>query len=298
MKVSEGISISSRLSTAITSLSGGGKTTFALCQPEEHGEIIYVAADPTSRRLKSVPHEVKDRIHVVTPDGNVQRNAKGEIESTGWLKEAFEIAQKDWKALYPRAGVFVWDTGTETAEEIMRESSVKNWFSEKGPVTGSNNPKIDQAQKYALPQPGDYNMAQQSWILVQNWILAQDMHVIVLFQEGVSDPDPKTGQGLLFGPQTVGGKGPRQVPQKFDENFSIMLDIGKDGKPQRKLQVMPFQNRNCSIKKPINAGGKGAPAIVDFGKAFIDIPESFEGIAEIWRSIVKIREDLMKGAGK
>lgn len=216
-----------RVRSAVVAPGGHRKSWLSLCLPEEWGEIIYIAADLNSQNLSSILEEDIDRLHVVVPDGKAQRDPQGKITKTDWISEMYEMAQREWVKDFPKAGVIVWDHWTQTAEEVLRENAVKNYFSDKGPVQGSNVPTVNQAQKFASPQPGDYNMAQQSVLMATEWFVRQPLHVVGIYQEGQSEASARNGEGLLYGPQTIGQKGPRQIPNKYDSVFYLTIDQGK-----------------------------------------------------------------------
>lgn len=277
------------LRCSITALGGHGKTTLAVTVPDEWGRIGYIMADGTSKRFASIPYDIRPRLVPIDLDGMATRDEEGVVTSTSWLKEAFLVAQTDWRAKYPDMGVIVWDTVTQTAREILRESARKNWFSSKGPTTGprdksgENIASMEEAQKYAQPQEGDFGVAQQSIVLVQEWFVKQPMHVIALFQEGFASPDAKTGEGALYGPDVMGQKGPRIMPQVYDENLAIVFEKNRaTGTYERKIQVMPAGARNTQVKKPLGA-------YVQFPSALMDAPSTVEGIKDFWRMLEEIK---------
>lgn len=220
-------------------LSNCGKTALASAFGQA---AAYIAAESASQRLatwfgKNPPKKV------IIPDGNWDPKT-GKLD---WRRETFSLAQRDWAA--EGYDVLIWDTWSSTNEELLRESARKNWFSEKGPVTGSHDPKIDEDKKYAQPQQGDYMMAQQLGLQAIEFLIKQRTSVIITCYEGLSEPDPGRGQLLLFGPQTVGSKGPRQLPHRFDATLWLAREKDADNpKGDLKVHMRTTDKHVCGVK--------------------------------------------------
>lgn len=214
------------ITACVYGLSNSGKTALASAWD---GNVVYIAAEAASQRLATW-FGPKPPGKVIIPDGNWDPKT-GKLD---WRRETFALAQRDWGA--EGYDAVIWDTWTSTQEELLRENSRKNWFSEKGPVTGSSDPKVDEDKKYAQPQQGDYMMAQQLGLQALEFLIKQRCSVIVLCYEGLSEADPGKGEMLLFGPQTVGSKGPRQLPHRFDATLWVTRERGTDN-PEGHLKV-------------------------------------------------------------
>ena len=189
-------------------LAGVGKSLLASAHPSPNK--VLIAAEPSAQRLTSWVGPPP--VHIVIPDGNWNPVTK----TLDWRRETFALCQRDWAAEFGPDVVVIWDGWTNTNTELLHESARKNWFSEKKPVSGPQDPKTEEASKYAQPQPGDYNMAQQLGLQAIEFLIKQPISVIVVTHECLAEADAAKGNLALYGPQTVGQKGPRQFPHRFD----------------------------------------------------------------------------------
>lgn len=238
------------LTCCIFGVSGQGKTSCVTALPREGdtwvapdgspGKFIYVAADKTSPSLASVHPDDRDRAIVVIPDGNVKRGPGGSLV-TDWRKEMAQICQTPWKEKYPDAVAIVYDAVTPHAESILSENFKMGYFNPEGPQSGMVDPSGKTKGEYQrtiaqikeeivkLGDRGDYRMVQAFVNEQLDWLkdINSNMHVFCVFHTCMGDKEGSAG--VIFGPSTVGGKGPRQVPQKFGTVLWLEREDGARG---------------------------------------------------------------------
>ncbi len=246
------------------------KTSFGTRLPEEWGYGIYIAADTTSPRLKSILPADRKRLFVVIPNGDMIRAGdndptalnKDEVIHMDWKTEAYNIAQRNWPRWIKEHGVtsgqfktqdeadafadgmtpgfVIWDGGTGTGDKLLAENARKNYFSEKGPSTGSPHESLEVGTKWKLPQTGDYLMVGSECLEIIEWNNLQPHHVIMCFQEAIQQTDTVKFRDTLFGPCHVGRAGPRQIPNRFDA-ILYMSREESDENPEGLLRVQMRQ---------------------------------------------------------
>lgn len=239
------------LTVAVHSVSGQGKTSALTALPREGptwtapdgspGKFVYIAADKTSPSLASIHPDDRKRAIVVIPDGNVRADAKTGQLKTDWRKEMAQICQTPWKQKYPDAVAIVYDAVTPHAENILSENFKMGFFNPEGPQSGMVDPSGKTKGEYQrqietvkeeitkLGDRGDYRMV-QSFVNEQlDWLkdMNSDLHVLCGFHTCLGDKEGSAG--VIFGPATVGGKGPRQVPQKFGTVLWLEKEEGTRG---------------------------------------------------------------------
>lgn len=233
------VSFKFKPATALYGISGSVKTFLAASHPRRRGSrIAYICPDPGALGLDSFSAEDREAVDLFIPDGDFDPKAP---EKMDWRLEAYNLAQKKWEA-EGDYGLLIVDHGSVWAEEFVKESARKNWFSEKGPVTGNNDPKRDAAAKYKVPQQGDYGIAQNLLVeVVNNFVRHQDIPQVWIFQEIF---DEKLG---WFGPRACGAKGPALLPNLFGSCLWLSRDV-TSGNPKGDL-VISLTNREKHIAK-------------------------------------------------
>lgn len=229
--------------TCIYGMSKSAKTALASLHPRPPGsKIAYICPDPGALGLDSFLLEDRDAVDVFLPDGNFDA---AHLDKLNWRVEAYDLAQQPWDS--QKYGLIIVDHGTVWCEEFLKESARLNSFSDKGAVTGTNNPKHEAGKKYAVAQPGDYMIAQNLLVeVVNNFIRQQDIPQVWIFQE-TFDSDLK-----WFGPKAAGQRGPGILPNLFGTTLWCSREVSKEN-PDGDLQVH-LTNREGHI------AGAGAPA--------------------------------------
>lgn len=242
-------------------IGSSGKTAWATQLPESWGTGVYIAADSTSPRLKSILPVDRKRMAVVIPNGNIVRSGdsnpdadnKDEILRMDWKGEAYDLAQRNWPRWLREQGpegeriadgmtpgFVIWDGMSGTADNLLAENARMHFFSEKGPTTGSHHVDIDPGKKFKLPQMGDFLMVQSTCLEIIEWNNSQPHHVITLFQEAIQAEDAGKFRNTLFGPCTVGRAGPRTVPNRFDAILYLNREVTEEN-PEGLIRVQMRQ---------------------------------------------------------
>lgn len=277
-----------RIKAGMFGVSGSGKSRLASIFPDEWGNGILIDYD--GHALKSTPKEERKRFIVISPsgrivwkrgkDGELARDEEGnpEIIDQDYKGEANDLSRRNWPewlerkltsgeitseqvhGITPESLRFkVMDTMTHLSTHLLRESGLKQWFSDKNPVAGAKHKDLEVGDKWVQPQMGDYRMAQQLCLEViekftSDLDSADDLHAIVTFQEGVTQDseDGTVSKSLLFGPMLEGRKGPRICPPRFDATFWLTRTVDSKSKVPNgvRVQIQPSDNRVCGFKGP------------------------------------------------
>ena len=239
------------------------KTSLALHLPRTapwDGEIVYIAADSTSPSLDSVAVADRDRIIIVTPDGEPVENtdAKTGLVATrmNWIQEANRLALTDWKAQYPKAVAVVWDTFTTTAKRYLNELSKLNFYSTK--LSGD----IAELAAARLEQ-GVYNVQQLTVEETLGFLTTRNpgLHIYALFQPAQTKPDPRSATPMCYGPEIGGQKGPVIASPKFSSQVVVKNNSGRITVETQKqsmymagLKVPPTAGVQVPVRVHLSAG--------------------------------------------
>jgi len=291
-----------RIAALAYAVSGQGKTTLLTHLPEEGdswvdsegkpGKIIYIAADKTSPSLASVSPKDRTRIIKVIPDGNAKLNPKTGALETNWQKEISQICQRSWKEKYPDAVAVVYDAVTPHCEQLLDETMVMGNFNPVGPQSSGIDPSAMTKAEYQeqikkmkeevvkLGDRGDYRMVQGLITRQVRWLLDMnsDMHVLVAAHECMGDREG--GAGAIFGPATVGAKGPRQLPQLFDTVLWLSQEDGTGGGRAGTYRVA-LRNAEKHIAKVATHRGAEVPAFKWL--------ENVEDVRKFWAWMLEVR---------
>jgi hypothetical protein len=212
-----------RITSCVYGLTGSAKSTLTGHLPGE-GKIILLAYDQCAPGLDSIAVAERSRFLVYLPDGNAVEKPDGELV-TDWEFEGSRLCQKNWVKEHPDAEAIILDAGSTLSYKLLHETAKEHPVDpgKKQMTTGETftigRPKPqDKESKVTNPQLGDYGLAQQQikqlieWLITRNPTL--DIHVI--FHDGMCPADKESGFGLVFGPEIVGNKGPRMIPQLFN----------------------------------------------------------------------------------
>lgn len=202
--------------------SGSGKTLLATSLPWSSDEkptrwgkkAVYVALDTNSETLESV--RMMDRPHLILVKPSGPKDAAGNTK-LNWHKEMFAIANYPWRDKHPDVGTIIWDTGTTTAEVLLRQYANNAVFSGSG---GDKHVSIGDANTsnfVAQPMMGDYGMVQGAMLQLIQQVCMQPLNVIFLFQSDWGQPEG--GGDLIIGPGTAGGKAINKVMKEFSNVF-------------------------------------------------------------------------------
>ena len=202
-----------------------GKTRFATSLPPRWGEIVYVAADPTSERLDSIFPAIRPRFHVVG-----SRPKAGELYNP--RTDAFVMAQETWRARFAGVKTIVWDTITATGWDILVSIADQGSFSEsKHIIMGSKATKDLQS----IPMQGDYMAAQNAIDRITTFLFLQPLNVIVVAHEGYKEAQEAGSKTLTGGPLTVGSATIGSYAGRFPTCIRLTRQstgYGKDAKPK------------------------------------------------------------------
>ena len=181
------------------------KTRFATALPwgtEPWGDkAVYVAADAGGASLRSVLLE--DRKHLVVVDPHPE---SGPYDP---LHEAVAIATHDWTKL--GASTIIWDTITQTAEDVLRAYSIIGNYA-SNPITFG---KKGTAEFHVHPNEGDYGAAQNSiGTHLMGHLFAQPLNLIIIAHE--TWVEPKNANACIGGPATIGRALVGKLPGEFD----------------------------------------------------------------------------------
>lgn len=202
-----------------------GKTRFATSLPARWGEVIYVAADPTSERLDSILPALQSRLHVVG-----SRPKAGEPYNP--RTDAFVMAQENWRARFAGAKTIVWDTITATGWDILVSIADQGSFSESKHITmGSKATKDLQS----IPMQGDYMAAQNAIDRITTFLFMQPMNVIVVAHEGFKEAQEAGAKTITGGPVTVGTATIGSYAGRFPTCIRLTRQstgFGKDARPK------------------------------------------------------------------
>ena len=133
-------------------------------------------------------------------------------------------------------------------------------------------------------------MVQQAMLQIVEWTVRIPMHVICLFQQAMSESSARTGEGLLFGPATVGTRGPRQIPNKFGAVFYLTIDQGpKSGNSgDTVVHLIPEEYHVAGLK---SVELDKIPAVKKIGK-------SPEDARNFWRWVLEMKQWGTEGEKK
>jgi len=206
-----------------------GKTRLATSLPwgNRWGEkAIYVAFDPGAESLASVRKLDRGHLVVVRPALKQIKRRKlraGDSEFEYVMDphtEANAIASRPWQTEYPGVGTLIWDTETETAEQLLRA------YANTGVFSGEKGDKhitvgIEGTDGYmALPMMADYGIAQNAISQINNLLFNQPLNIIVICHADISSPqNAEIAEATFGGPATVGQKGIARIAGKFDNLF-------------------------------------------------------------------------------
>jgi len=207
-----------------------GKTRLATALPwgEFFGkQAAYIAADPNAASLRSVLPADRDHL-IVCP---IPNDPQAKYDP---LREAVEAATAKWEG----CSVLIWDTITQTAEDLLEAyARLGNYAKEQITFGKPGTPEF-----HAHPTMGDYGAAQTSTCdhLIGH-LFRQPLHLIVIAHEGWSEP--KSGGELAGGPITVGQATIRTFPSRFDTVIRIeakkKAEPGKPSRVEHTARVQP-----------------------------------------------------------
>lgn len=203
-----------------------GKTRTATSLPKRFGNIIYFAADPASERLSSVLPDYRSRIHVVKSVPKLLLNGKPDYKNWDPDTEAFQFVlnEAEWRKKWPLAKTIVWDTMTQTSNDILQHVATTGQFSEKKHIIIGEG---DFAQ--AIPMMGDYMAAQNRIDRLTDFLFRTEYHVIVLCH-AIYD-ETSDGSDVEGGPATCGKAQVRKYAGKFPSYFYATRGRGQKEKP-------------------------------------------------------------------
>jgi hypothetical protein len=184
----------------------GGKSRVATSLPDHYGEILYYAADPGSESLAPILNKYRPRIHVIKSLPSVA----GQMPDPD--ADAFTFALNDWSQKYPLAKTIVWDTLTQTSQDMLQFIADTGQFSETKHI-----PIGSGAYKQNIPLPGDYRAAQERLDRLVTYLFRMPYHLIVICHAEYDAP--VGGEEAEGGPKTVGRATIRKFAGRFDEVF-------------------------------------------------------------------------------
>lgn len=202
---------------AITGDPKSGKSPLATQLPlgtPYFGEALYIASDSGSEGLRSTPAEMRKHLHVVKPLDKDPKTGQSIA-----MAEMWDILMRDWTKPDPRIGhpgwpnvkTLIWDTASETGEDVLYEIADKGQFSDSAHIT-IGDPGSSWAHN--IPMQGDYGAAQDEIAKMLKLVLRSPLHVFVLFHLRIHET--KGGQALVGGPGTVGSATIRKTAKPFD----------------------------------------------------------------------------------
>lgn len=187
---------------------GIGKSRLGLSLTPRFGEIVYYAADDSSKFLSSISMDKWDRIHVIEQD-----------ENDDPLVNFSEFCQHDWKSEFPNAGTVIVDTYTQVLMNAIQYSA------KTGAVTNEPHYKIGDPTKggHVLPNRGDYNGVQG---LSRSYIddifkFQNQMHIIFIMHEDVKQVE---GVDVTGGPSHPGRQMLSELPARFNTVIRLIRD--------------------------------------------------------------------------
>lgn len=206
------------------------KTPLTLAVSQVMGETIYIAADPGSEFLPSIPDTWAKDIRVVKPGPCTACNGVGCTECGGKpydpMSEALNLAVYPWKKDFPNAQNLVWDSGSHTMEEILQYVADQEFFSSA--KTGDKHVTVGEPGSPAhmnIPVRGDY-LAMKG--ICERWTRLLFRQPLNLFVITHVDIDDKGGQaGVRGGPALVG----KAMIQDFPRYFNAVLRTHKEMMP-------------------------------------------------------------------
>lgn len=242
--------------------SGAGKTPFLTRLPDAMFPALYIASDSTSVTLESILPQDIERIVPYAPEGKrvplfskpveeyiLVARAQWETWGPGCMevlgREAFEF----FKRKFPDGlRTIILDTATQATESFFE------WYRE--------NEKVDSRGQAADPR-SFYNKAQMD---LQTVFTAMDtnhrfnasvgaksgMHLLWGAQVGENGD----GASRRVGPQTVGSKGPLQLPHRFGTTLYLRRTIDPIWNPNGNMRVLmaPEGPYIATIKKADEEG--------------------------------------------
>jgi len=185
-------------------LAGVGKSLLASAHPSPNK--VLIAAEPSAQRLTFLGRPAAGAHR--DPDGNWNPVTK----TLDWRRETFALCQRDWAAEFGPDVVVIWDGWTNTNTELLHESARKNWFSEKKPVSGPQDPKTEEASKYAQLSPGITTWPSSLASRRSSSLIKQPISVIVVTHECLAEADAAKGNFGALWPPDGWPEGPPAVP--------------------------------------------------------------------------------------
>lgn len=229
--------------------SGMGKTRFGLSVPDPWGEIIYFAADENSRFLQSIPPDMRKRIHVLIPKGD------------DVIQNFNEFCIRDWRKVYPKAGVLVVDTYTKIGRDTIRHSA------NTGAVTAEKHYKIGDVANggQVIPNRGDYQAIDtQSAGYIDNLYQFQaHYHIILICHEDMKQLDDGT---VIGGPAFPGRQVAAELPGKVSTVIRLIrkgvLDPMTSAVTYRVFAVTTHSGKFMAKLRECGAGGNPIPEVM------------------------------------
>lgn len=190
-----------------------GKTSLVTALPyEKWGKAIYIAGDRNAEQLDGVMPDALPHIEVEKAD-----------PSKDFWEETFKMATTDWAA--EGFGVVVWDTLTQTAEDLFRYIVAAD---------KCNHVTIGRKGTKSYVANGDrtdYGLAQNAIDNITGFLFQQKCHLIVVCHADISVPKSGESGGLVGGPQTVGSAQIREYARIYSSVIHVVAGRGADNKP-------------------------------------------------------------------
>ncbi len=238
-----------------------GKTSFATNLPDRFYPLAYAAWDPKSEGLKSTFSQNLNRILPVKPgrlivdekaieglrkagkDVHFDAETEEHFIREGATKDAERIATYPWSAEElngERIRTLVWDTATQTSDDILNEVSIKG-FTDKntGKEYGQHRHSIDMGggKKFVGSNQPDYGLAQKIITQILKYLADQPINVFVLFHKEI-DADTR-----VIGPATIGRALVAKLPRLFDYVVETEIEptkVGNETKNYHHLRVKSY----------------------------------------------------------
>lgn len=186
---------------------GIGKTRLALSLTPRFGKIAYYAADTNSEFLTSIDPSKRDRVVVVSPEGDDP------------IVNFMAFCMQDWSKIDPEIGTLVIDTYTKVALDIL--------------AYGANSGTMDREKHYiigdpknggqAIPNRGDYQgiESMSRGNLKMLFDKQRKMHVIFLMHEDVKIVENVHAVG---GPAHPGRAMTEYIPAQFSTVIRLIRE--------------------------------------------------------------------------